>query len=165
MYRSITFILFAVTWCSLAVGSSFEGEWVIVWPCAGSTGIYADRCAEGIRDLFVLDISVFEKKICGFHLASGQLGNKVDDGTMLDGNPTITGSIQKDLAKVVYRSAWGATGTAAIRVRGKKLYWTVLTESNDESWFPSRAVLTKRSGVSRKTLDVCSKTAKTTDEK
>jgi hypothetical protein len=51
--------------------------------------------------------------------------------------------------KVAFRSAWGAKGTATIRVAGRKLYWNVLDQTEGESWIPDKAVLIKRRGPSK----------------
>ncbi len=36
--------------------SPIDGSWQLEFSCKGATGMYADRCAEGDRDNFTLDL-------------------------------------------------------------------------------------------------------------
>jgi hypothetical protein len=87
------FLLLLITvGCSATAASPLDGEWTVVWSCKGATEFYAERCAEGRRDYFTLDLYTDGKSLCGFHIATAHLGNRVDEGDLLDGRPTITGT-------------------------------------------------------------------------
>jgi hypothetical protein len=135
--------------------SPFDGEWEVIWSCEGATGVYAERCAEGFRDFFLLDLWTTANSVCGLHVSTGHLGNRVDEGDLLDGKPTVTGSVDGDVAKVGFRSAWGATGTATIRLEGSRLHWKVLAQHEGESWLPQDAVLLKQPTPSKTESRVC----------
>jgi hypothetical protein len=141
-HRFLPFLLLIASISASA--SPLDGEWEVIWSCKGATGAYSERCAQGARDHFLLDLWSTGKSLCGLHLATAHLGNRVDEGDLLDGGPTITGSIQGDIANVRFRSAWGATGTATIRVVGSRLHWAVLSQAEGESWLPDDAVLLRK---------------------
>jgi hypothetical protein len=71
------------------------------------------------------------------------MGNQVDEGDLLDGAPTIVGSLKGNAAQVSFRSVRGATGVAAIRIVGEKMEWEILKQT-EESWLPKNAILTKQ---------------------
>jgi len=135
--------------------SPLDGEWKIVWSCEGATGAYAERCAEGLRDFFLLDLWTTGNSICGSHIATGHLGNRVDEGDLLDGKPTVTGNVDGDVANVGFRSAWGATGTATIRLEGSTLHWKILTQTDGQSWLPQDAVLLRQAAPAKTESPVC----------
>lgn len=140
-----------------ASASPLDGEWEVVWPCNGATGVYAKRCAEGLRDYFSLELWTAGNSICGFHMATGHLGSRVDDGNLIDGEPTIKGVVDDGgIAKVEFRSAWGATGMATIRVAGSNLDWKILTITEGQSWLPNEAVLLKQSAILKGKRRECS---------
>jgi hypothetical protein len=138
------------------IGSPLDGHWEKTWSCKGSTGIFAKRCAQGDQDSFYLDLWSSGKAICGLHLATGQLGLRVDDSDDED-HPSIKGNVKGATATVKFESSWGATGTASIRVVGRKLYWKILHQTNDQSWIPDQAVLLKQPGSSKKEALKCPK--------
>jgi hypothetical protein len=142
MIKGIALALLLVA-TSNASASPIDGQWKVVWSCDGVTGVYAERCANGERDFFWLELRTAGPSICGFHIATGQMGSKVDEGDLLDGAPTIVGSLNGNAAQVSFRAVRGATGVASIRVTGEKLEWKILKQSED-SWFPKNAVLTKQ---------------------
>ena len=146
--------LFSVRWlfvlglalrCATSAAGPLDGEWKFTWSCEGATGMYAESCARGDRDYFFLELWTKRNAVCGFHTATAQLGNRVDEGDQLDGNPTITGTVDGTSATVTFRSAWGATGTATLQVEGDKLQWKILTQSEGMSWVPKMATLDKQS--------------------
>jgi hypothetical protein len=146
--------LFSVRWlfvlglairCVTSSAAPLDGEWKFTWSCEGATGMYAEECAQGARDYFLLELWTEKDAVCGFHTATAPLGNRVDEGDLLDGNPTITGTVDGTSAKVTFRSAWGATGSATLQVEGDKLQWKILTQSEGMSWVPKMATLDKQS--------------------
>lgn len=123
----------------------FDGVWEIVWSCAGSSGLYAERCADGVRDSFTLAFQTKGEVICGYHSATAQLGNRIDSS--FDGeDPSIIGAIVGNSATVQFTSAWGAKGTALLLANGDELRWNILQQSEGEresSWLPAKATLTR----------------------
>jgi hypothetical protein len=148
----------AITLAVLATGAScfagpLDGEWSIVW----SRKAGAD-CAPDGSDAFTLDLWSDGTALCGTHLATAQFGHRVDEGDLLDGRPTITGTTKGAGALVTYRSARDeGIVIASIRRRGKKLYWRVLRSAGPESLLPMRAVLKKMPGPVERASEVCGK--------
>ncbi len=156
MLMSRRFFLLPLLLASLsAAASPLDGEWKVIRPCDGATGIYAERCSEGMRDYFWLDLWTNGDSVCGFHISTGHLGSRVDEGDLLNGRPTITGLADGAVAKVHFRSAWGATGTATIRVEDQKLNWEVLDQTEGQSWIPRQAILLKQQVSSKKERREC----------
>ena len=150
------FVLSLTVGCATnAAASPFDGKWSIEWPCEGAVGIYVEMCAQGSRDYFLLDLWTTGSAVCGSHIATAHLGNRVDDGGQLDGNPTLTGTMDGSSAKVEYRSAWGATGLATLQVEGDQLRWKVQSQSEGVSWLPDDAVLKKLPLAGRTALRDC----------
>jgi uncharacterized protein YecT (DUF1311 family) len=124
---------------------SFNGLWKLVYSCADATGIYADRCKAGQQDYFEIRLWSDGNKLCGTHVATAQLGGKVDE---TDGTPTsITGQIQQNSATVTFHSAWGGNGKASITRVGDTLRWKVISRDDGQSWIPSEATLSYRASI------------------
>ncbi|KQW44671.1 MULTISPECIES: hypothetical protein [unclassified Roseateles] len=126
---------------SATSASPIEGEWKVVFPCTNATGVYAERCADGERDYFWLGLQANGASVCGFHIATGQMGNKVDGADEVA--PTIAGSLIGAAGQVSFLNARGAKGTAVVRLSGDQLEWRVLQQSGT-TWIPEHAVLTRQ---------------------
>lgn len=119
----------------------FVGFWKKEYSCRQSTGTYQDMCKQGARDVFELAIAVNGDHVCIIHMATAQLGNRVDEA---DGpEPSMTGKADGNGAMVQFHSSWGGTGTALLRVEGNVLYWKVRAKDDEESWIPDEAVLSR----------------------
>lgn len=138
------------SWCTpvAAQGSLFDGEWRVSYPCL----LTGNEC-EGRSDVFILRLWSNGDRLCGHHLATAHLGNRVDEGDLV-GSPTIIGTAQGTQATVAFRSAWGAAGHARLVLVDGRLRWHI-TESHETdegavSWLPDDATLarSKRSGPS-----------------
>jgi hypothetical protein len=140
----VTLALLAV--CSLWAGpgnaASTDGQWKVVWPCTEASGPYKDRCSNhSYWDYFELDLWSEGDRLCGDHAATAHLQNKVDEtGDEMDG-PSIRGDVTGDTARVSFRSPWGATGQATIRIDGDQLRWDIITRDKGQSWIPEHEVL------------------------
>lgn len=123
----------------------FDGEWKVVYSCKGATGIYAESCASGARDFFLLDLWTRGDTVCGIHVATAHLHHKVDGPEAPV--PSVIGTMNGMTANLAFYSAFGATGTAVLRLKEKELHWHVVTldKSNGESGLPDDAVLKKLS--------------------
>ena len=142
-----------LTLYSSAHGSPFDGEWKVIFDCTGATGIYAEKCARGNRDIFYLSLKSSEENICGSHLATAHLNNRVDSGEQAAGNkPTIIGSYKGNLATVKYQSALGGGGLAEMKIENSQLHWKVIEEDTGRSWFPDEAILKKISSTQQSSL-------------
>lgn len=119
--------------------SPFVGFWKKEFSCAGATEPFAERCKQGERDVFELAIQVNGDHVCILHMATAQLGNRVDE--VEDLKPSMQGEANGKVATVRFRSAWGGTGAAALRVDGNALHWSVSAKDGGESWIPGEAVL------------------------
>lgn len=155
--RVLWLMLLATCLSAQASQDRLQGDWQVVWSCKGAIGSFADRCAEGDRDYFKLSLVVRDNHICGLHTATAHLGNRVDEGDLLDGKPTIEGVTSGLTANVNFRSAWGATGVAKIDLAAGKLHWHVITQSEGDSWIPKDAVLIKQSESGSDAKNVCFK--------
>ena len=122
----------------------FSGNWSHEYSCDGATGVYADRCKEGDRDVFQLNLTQEARQICGFHVATGQLGNKVDEGDLSGNGPSIFGTVDGNVATIHFRSTGtGEVGEATLTLTHDTLIWHVLQPSKNESWIPNDAVLNR----------------------
>lgn len=130
--------------------STFDGEWEIIYPCTGATGPYIDRCEEGMRDVFNLRLTQQGQLVCGYHLVTGHLGNRVDEGDLGPPGPSINGTASGNVATLNYRSArTGEVGQATLTRKGNTVVWHALRPLNDDNWFPDDAVLRKKKPRSR----------------
>lgn len=150
-------LLLATCLSARASQSPLQGDWQVVWSCRDAVGAFADRCAEGDRDYFRLSLVIRDNQVCGLHIATAQLGNRVDEGALLDGKPTLEGLARGHTANVNFRSAWGATGVARIALADGKLHWRVVTQSDGTSWIPKDALLVKQSESGGDAKRVCFK--------
>lgn len=124
-----------------ASASPIVGIWKKEYSCAEATGAFEERCKQGERDVFMLAIRVNGDHVCGAHLATAQLGNRID---LVEGwQPSMTGKINGKAATVQFHSAWGGTGTALLRVEGNTLHWKVSVKDKGESWIPDGEELTR----------------------
>jgi hypothetical protein len=113
-----------------------DGSWKATFPCS-------TNCTEGNgkSDSFVLDLWSSGARLCGTHLATAHLGNRVDEIDDADAPPSILGSIEGTVAEVTFKSGWGGSGHATIRVVGDQLRWQLAGRGEGTFWFPSKAVL------------------------
>ncbi|GGX86332.1 hypothetical protein GCM10007386_16430 [Pseudoduganella dura] len=123
----------------IASASPIVGYWKIEHSCAHATGVYEERCKKGERDVFMLAIQVDGDRVCIAHLATAQLHNRVDGSD--DFEMSMEGNASGSMASVRYRSAWGGTGTATLRVDRNTLRWKVETKDEGRSWIPDAAEL------------------------
>lgn len=133
--------------------SPIAGVWQKVYSCERATGVYEDRCRRGDRDVFQLWITVSGDRICIDHLATGRLGNRVDQTQTLE--PSMNGTADGASATVRFVSAWEGTGTASLRVQGNTLYWKVDTKDQGESWIPDEAVLSRAPAGAHGRMPAC----------
>jgi hypothetical protein len=124
---------------------AFDGNWIFKYSCNGTTGEFADQCRRGEGDSFVLlNLTESGSRVCGYHLATGYGHNKVDEGDLDGGGPSIYGAVSGDTATVRFRSAWtGAIGVATITRRKGSIVWHVVKPPTEQSLFPDDAVLSK----------------------
>lgn len=119
--------------------SPFTGFWRKEYPCDGATGMYEERCNRGGRDVFELAIRAKNGSICATHVATAQLGNRVDEDE--DATPSLTGKSSGNTAALAYRGSRGGNGTATIHVDGDTLYWKITSKDDGASWMPDDASL------------------------
>ena len=94
---------------------------------------------------FELDLKQNGDKLTGYHFSIGQNGNKLDEADFAE-SPSIVGTINKNTAKVEFKSAFpdsSGKGTATLIFRNKQLYWKI-TKSSGEHYLPLSAVLKKK---------------------
>lgn len=141
---SVLFVALSVTRPAEASGA-FDGNWTIKYSCEGTTGPYADQCRRGEGDSFTLvNLTENGSRICGYHVATGYGQNKVDEGDLDGGGPSIYGAVSGYSATVHFRSAWtGAIGIAIITRRKDSIIWHVVKPLSEQSVFPDDAVLSK----------------------
>jgi hypothetical protein len=122
--------------------SPFEGDWKVEFSCGeGATGVYAERCKEGMKDIFVIfGLTQAKNQVCGNYVASIQLGNKVDEASDPQ-SPGMDSYIEGDTAYVIFGDAI-AGGRATIQIKEGKLYWKV-THRWDRHILPNEAILTR----------------------
>jgi hypothetical protein len=99
-----------------------DGTWKFEYSCAGSTGPYADRCAAGERDDFMISIAHSGQKVCGWYITTAQLGNHVDEGDLTNWTFVTIGQETYH----VHFSLTGTSGEAIARVQGMRLTWRVI---------------------------------------
>ena len=149
MHRMTFALAAALCLGSRAVAAPFDGQWSVTWKCQRQPGDESAPCAYGQDDSFQLYLRASGENICGFHFASMQRGNHIDEGDQLDGKPTITGIVRGDVADLHWRSAWGGQGTATIRLRGNEIDWTI-DDSSGRSALPRHEILIRqRAGASQ----------------
>lgn len=120
--------------------SPLAGVWKKEYSCDGVTGIYKERCEQGERNMFELAVAVSGERVCVLHVVWANMGNRIDE--VEDTQPSMTGTLDgKGGATVRFRSTWGGTGTATLRVEGNALHWKVDTKDKGESWIPDEATL------------------------
>jgi hypothetical protein len=120
----------------------FNGDWTVTFSCEGATGVYAERCKDGIRDSFVIaGLTQVEDRICGHHMASIQLGNKVDENGSVE-MPSVEGVIDGGVAHVVFRTAADQEGKALMEIKEGMLYWKII-QGPEMSILPKVAILTR----------------------
>jgi hypothetical protein len=122
-----------------AAGESMTGTWRITWPCANATGVFEQRCSEGMRDSFTLRILVKGSTLCALHAATAQMGNRVDESEGPE--PSITGQVVGTTAKATFSSSWEAKGTASLELKGESLEWKLLSQEGGRHWLPRTATL------------------------
>lgn len=116
---------------------SFDGRWSVTFPC----NLTKDACA-GRSDVFSLDLWSNGSRLCGNHLATANLGNRVDEN---DGSlPSIVGTINGPSATIAFKSSWGGAGRAKVTRIGNRLFWQVIDQDNAGNWFPGEEILTKQ---------------------
>ena len=124
-----------------------DGAWKFNYPCAGATGVYADRCAADERDDFNISIAHKNGKVCGAYETTAQIGNHVDDGWIDDWKFE---KVRSGTYRVHFHLE-GTVGVALIHVVGNKMAWKLITqrpsgESGPFSWSfspPDSAILVR----------------------
>jgi len=143
------------------VRASFAGDWSIVYSCENATGAYAERCRQGARDGFYLyKLTQEGRTLCGYHLATGQMGNRIDDGSLSGEGPSIHGTIRGKTAEVEFRSGrTGEVGRGTLTRNGDTLVWHVTRplKTAEQNWIPSDAVLQKSASKGPPYLRGCSR--------
>lgn len=124
-----------------ASASPLVGFWKKEYACVGATEPSLSRCTPDQHDVFMLRIQAHGNLACVIHMATAQLGNRVDEGEGTD--PTMTGTIAGDAATVHFTSGWGATGTATLRVQGNQLVWKITAQDAGQTWMPKAETLTR----------------------
>lgn len=118
------------------MAAPMSGLWEARFPCPRPQ---SEECRRGSPESFALRLRVEGKQLCGVHSSVAQFGNRIDEP---DGNePSLAGRQQGDEATVHFTSAFGATGTATLRLVRGRLHWSVESQSEGESWLPTAAVL------------------------
>jgi len=110
-----------------APSGPLSGKWRYEYSCARATGLYADRCAAGLRDYFELSIAQAGGHVCGWYAATSQMGNHADEGELTDWAFTST----SDRTFHVHFHLSGTVGEADISLAGNELHWEMLTEQPD----------------------------------
>ena len=130
-----------------AAASAFDGLWEVRFSCDGATGVYAERCRQGQRDGFQLNLWSSTSRLCGLHMATAYLGNRVDEAGDPE-DPSVQGALHQGFAIVHFRSSWGGQGSASLQRRGRQLVWQILAQDpgGEPSWLPQRAVLSRKPG-------------------
>ncbi len=137
----------------IASASPIVGYWKIEHSCAGATGVYGERCKKGERDVFTLAIQMDGDRVCVAHLATAQLHNRVDGSD--DFEMSMEGNARGGMASVRYRSGWGGTGTATLRVDRNTPRWKVETTDEGRSWIPDAAELRRVPARGHDSLPKC----------
>ncbi len=92
---------------------------------------------------FALTLKQDGNKLTGYHFAIGQNGNMVDEADTT-GEPSITGTIKNNTAKIKFTSAFpdgNGKGMATLVFRRRRhLYWKI-TSSSGEHYLPLSAML------------------------
>ncbi len=114
--------------------SSLDGTWHVNYPCLLS----AAEC-QGRSDEFTLWFRSAGNHLCGDHLATAHLGDRVDEGDLI-GSPSIVGTVTGAEASVTFKSTWGGTGHAQLSVQDGTLRWHV-TDKDGIYWLPDDATL------------------------
>lgn len=133
--------------------SPLVGFWKKEYACDPVTDFRADRCKEGDRDVFVLAIQVQGDHVCITHLATAQLGNRIDASD--DMAMSMTGKASGNGATVAFTSSWGGTGTAVLRRDANVLRWQVRSHDAGESWIPPEETLTRMPAGQYDKLPAC----------
>jgi uncharacterized protein len=124
-----------------ASASPLVGIWKKEYACDRLSGIYAERCKQGERDMFKLAIVVNGDRVCILHVVWANMGNRIDE--VEDDQASMTGKVSGKMATVRFLSTWGGTGTAILRADGNTLHWKVSAKDNGESWIPDEEVLVR----------------------
>jgi hypothetical protein len=134
-----------------AGASPLDGNWEVRFPCNGE----ATMC-QGRYDLFTLDLWVFTldlwsngAHLCGSHIASANLGYKVDES---DVRPSIAGTVSGNRAMLSFKSSWGGSGRATIEAKDGRLYWHT-TDHEGEAYIPHDAILDRKGASSDRRKD------------
>ena len=154
-------LMFAVTACFLLPGSAqaidsvaaksearpsaFDGVWKVVWPCSKEPPEWRKFCASRTPNQFELTLWSTNRNLCGTHASVARFGNRVDE--VEDWGPSIVGQMTGKEIAVQFRSHWGATGHAKLRLEGGRLHWKLLDASSSDHWFPEDVVLRRQSKV------------------
>jgi hypothetical protein len=140
---SALFIALGITRPAEASGS-FDGNWTFRYSCDGATGTFAEQCLRGEGDSFLLvNLTQIGGRICGYHIATGDGRNRIDEGDLDGKGPSIYGTVAGNVATVQFRSAWtGTVGVATITLLKDSIAWHVVRPIEQLNWFPDDAVLT-----------------------
>jgi hypothetical protein len=97
-----------------------------------------------VRDIFLLTLKQQGQFVCGYHLTTGHLGNRVDESDRP--GPSVNGTAKGAVATLTYRSGrTGEIGQATLTRKGGSIVWHVTRPLQNDNWFPDDAVLKKRS--------------------
>ncbi|MHC6050360.1 hypothetical protein ACYT84_01085 [Ralstonia solanacearum] len=134
--------------CGQDAPLTFDGEWAVTHSCEGATGPYAERCAQGMRDVFHLSLLQQGRHVCGYHLATGHLGNRIDEGDLAGPGPSVMGTATGNVVTLTFKSArTGELGQATLIKDGDTIVWHVTQPLREDNWFPDDAVLKKQSAA------------------
>jgi hypothetical protein len=129
----------AVLASSRLLASPFDGNWSATYPCT----LGAAECRDRSADLFNLELWSQGKNLCGTHLATAHLGDRVDENDSV--KPSISGTVRGNNAIVSFvSSSWGGSGHARLTISGKRLRWHTLDRLGT-TWLPGDTMLTRDS--------------------
>jgi hypothetical protein len=129
-------LLLACAVPSNAVAAPMDGSWRADAPSCNAEELRREAPTLAC-DSFTLTLWSAGHKLCGELKSTGSYTRKVDDSD-------ISGSIKGNTASVRFQSSWGGSGTAVIRVAGKRLYWHIMGEPVGENYVWNDAVLLKQ---------------------
>ncbi len=149
---ALVLVLFSIA--RSASPATIDGLWQIEWRCnKEAVKLNPERCLDR-SDVFLLDLWSNGQHLCGYYMATAQLGNKVDES---EETPSIKGRKYGTDAIVVFVNGDGVKGKASIKVLGNTLRWKIISQDKGSSLLPSEAVLQRQSGDSPwKRHDKCS---------
>jgi hypothetical protein len=155
----MVFVMFGGVAPNFSLASSFEGNWEFNYSCQTMVTPNKQICTHDQSDSFMLyDVTQTKGHICAYHLVTGNLQRRVDDGSIVGLGPSVYGTVHGDTALVRFRSSLtGEIGEAKIvhNVKSHTLEWSVVKPLSGEDWFPTRATLKRSRSALRYTPLKC----------